>query len=83
MKGKGLTLWIAGVGVTLTQIYLFLTSTWQKVVFFLTCFIFFYIFCKIPKEFHLLFWVIATLITTIFYYVLKPAQDSATLFIPS
>ena len=77
MKGKGNALWVAGVGFSLTQIYFYLTSTWQKFTFVTVCFICLYIFCKLPKELHLLFWVTATLITSILYYTLKPEPQMA------
>ena len=78
MKGKGHALWVAGVGFSLVQIYYYLTTTTQKTVFFVTCFVCLFIFCKLPKEFHLLFWVMATLATTILYYTLKPEPEIAS-----
>ena len=72
---KGLSLWVAGVGFSLTEIYFCLISGWAKAFFwaFVACML--YILYKLPKELHLFFWIILTVVTMAWYYAIKPADS--------
>ena len=71
---KGLFLWVAGVGFSLTEVYFCLVSFWAKAFFWVFVAGMLYVLYKLPKEWHLLFWVILTLVTMMWYYAVKPAE---------
>lgn len=72
MGSKWSFMWVAGVGFTAMQVFLLLQSTWARVglgLLFLGCFA---VLVKIPKEMQIPYWIVLTLIFTVWYYILKP-----------
>ena len=76
---KGEFLWIAGIGFSAVQIFFYLEKWWSYLIYTCFCIFCWLVWLKFPRELMLLFYIIATLIYTILYYLLKP-EGSFSLF---
>ena len=71
--------WAAGIGFTGMQIFLYLHSLWARMGLVLFMILAVWVFAKMPREFQIVYWIVLTLIVTVWYYGVKPADANPLL----
>lgn len=73
MKGEGF--WVAGTGFSAVQIFFYLEKWYSYAIYTAFCLLCLLVWQKFPKELKLIYWIVVTLIFTVLYYWLKPANE--------
>ena len=76
---KGEAFWIAGIGFSAIQVFFFLEKWWSYTLYILFCLFCWILWLKLPRELMIVYYIVITLIFTILYYALRPA-DAVGLF---